>query len=389
MCNNYLYKRITCRSNLTLSHRVDATVQVGTLSERINTTYSSLILLGIDCKDRLFIWGLDDRGQLGRATSNQQQKLVNSPQESVVWIPREVTTKLVACGWSSTIAVASSKDKSDRVFSWGSNEYCQLGRSQNAVDTATEIVHLPLRLHVASIACGWKHSLLATIDGDVFAWGTGRHGQLGFGDATLKSEVPKRIEALNGTAITHVLCGLEHSVFRSCNSEIFTCGNNRHGQLGSSIASENLERQGYNLPVRVTDPRDSSQSLRAVHVDCGWHFVMCLLKTGELVTWGKGSHGQLGLGGVENAREPKIVPFSHPIRQITCGSEHTMVLTTCGDLYTCGWGEHGNLGHGDKANQLLLKRVVYFSNLRQDVISIAAGGAVSIAVTSSIRTCLN
>ncbi|KAI9987656.1 hypothetical protein PInf_023700 [Phytophthora infestans] len=60
-----------------------------------------------------------------------------------------------------------------------------------------------------------------------------------------------------------------------------------------------------------------------------------------------------------------------------------MVVTTSGDLYTCGWGEHGNLGHGDKTNRASLEKVEFFINNNQKVISIAAGGAVSIAVTNS------
>ncbi|KAK1945687.1 Ultraviolet-B receptor UVR8 [Phytophthora citrophthora] len=158
---------------------------------------------------------------------------------------------------------------------------------------------------------------------------------------TLKTEVPVHLETLRGTAITNVFCGWEHSVFKSSSGEVFTCGNNRHGQLGvqqSSASDQGQEKrkQVNASPVRV--------GIDAVQVGCGWHFVLCLTKTGELVTWGKGSHGQLGLGEFENASEPQGVPFPHAIRQIACGSEHSMVVTTDGALYTCGWGEHGNLG---------------------------------------------
>ncbi|EEY61006.1 regulator of chromosome condensation (RCC1)-like protein [Phytophthora infestans T30-4] len=238
---------------------------------------------------------------------------------------------------------------------------------------SAQIVHLPPRLQVASIACGWKHSLLATAEGDVYSWGSGRHGQLGLGAEALKSEAPKRIETLKGTAIINVFCGWEHSVFRSSDGDIYTCGNNRHGQLGQVNA----------LPIQVVDPSNSNISLRTAQVSCGWHFVLCLTDTGKLVTWGKGSHGQLGLGGFDNAYEPQVVPFPHTARHVACGSEHSMVVTTSGDLYTCGWGEHGNLGHGDKTNRASLEKVEFFINNNQKVISIAAGGAVSIAVTNS------
>ncbi|GMF40879.1 unnamed protein product [Phytophthora fragariaefolia] len=223
------------------------------------------------------------------------------------------------------------------------------------VAEAALIVQVPLQLlgalRVASIACGWKHSLLATVDGEVFSWGSGRHGQLGLGDGILKTESPVCIEALNGAAITNVFCGWEHSVFRSSSGEVFTCGNNRHGQLGvqnsmSAAADTPRERrkQVIALPVRVADPHNKCLALRTAQIGCGWHYVLCLTEGGNLVTWGKGSHGQLGLGELENAYEPQIVGFTYPVQQIACGSEHSMVVTSTGDLYTCGWGEHGNLG---------------------------------------------
>ncbi|GMF22701.1 unnamed protein product [Phytophthora lilii] len=265
-------------------------------------------------------------------------------------------TKLVACGWWHTVVVLSADsdiNSADEVFSWGSNDYKQLGRSgdaeEKAVDMSVRITDLHLQLQVRSIACGWKHSLLATVQGEVFSWGSGRHGQLGLGNDLLQTNCPKRIDALKDTTVANVFCGWEHSVFRSVSEEVFTCGNNRHGQLGveQTPAKEvaGVKRKQVNaLPIQVMDASDDTASLRAVQLDCGWHFVLCLTDSRELVAWGKGSHGQLGLGVFENASRPQLLPFSHIVRQIACGSEHSMVVTDSGDLYTCGWGEHGNLG---------------------------------------------
>ncbi|KAE8915310.1 hypothetical protein PF005_g14032 [Phytophthora fragariae] len=334
----------------------------------------------------LFLWGADDRNQLGRSKSELGRGFVNTPTQSVAL---ENKTKLVACGWWHTLAVVSDDTTGDRVFSWGSNDHLQLGRDRKSEDEETTlIVQLPPRLQVASIACGWKHSLLATVDGQVFSWGSGRHGQLGLGNDNLKTESHKCIDGLNGMAIKDVFCGWEHSVFRSSSGEVFTCGNNRHGQLGVQIAgsegvgtSSEKRKQVVALPVPVADPRNKDLPLRTVQVGCGWHFVLCLTEDGDLVTWGKGSHGQLGLGEFANVSEPQIVPFAHTARQIACGSEHSLVVSSGGDLYTCGWGEHGNLGHGDKTNRSSLEKVDFFVDANQEVLNVEAGGAVSIAVT--------
>uniref|UniRef100_M4B517 RCC1-like domain-containing protein n=1 Tax=Hyaloperonospora arabidopsidis (strain Emoy2) TaxID=559515 RepID=M4B517_HYAAE len=312
---------------------------------------------GISSDGRLFLWGSDDRGQLGRTASELGRTFVDVPIQHLACIPGNSKTKLVACGWWNTLAVISSNSddddsQADQVFSWGSNDHCQLGRKQNEGGCkAAQIRHLPLRLQVLSIACGWKHCLLATAEGDAFAWGSGRHGQLGLGTCTLVTDIPLRVNALKNVSVSDVFCGWEHSVFRTSSGEVFTCGNNRHGQLGvcetlMSISSETpCEKQKHicGSPLRVLDPRNSVEGLRLIQVSCGWHFVMCLTERGELLTWGKGSHGQLGLGRFESAGEPQVVVFPHTVLQIACGSEHAMVVTEEGGLYTCGWGEHGNL----------------------------------------------
>ncbi|CAI5737292.1 unnamed protein product [Hyaloperonospora brassicae] len=352
---------------------------------------------GISSDGQLFLWGSDDRGQLECSASAPGRTFVNVPSQHVASIPHDSKTKLVACGWWNTLAVISSSTSDDemseidRVLSWGPNDQFQLGREQKADDCKTaQVEHLPLRLQVASIACGWKHCLLATAEGDAFAWGSGRHGQLGLGPHTLVTAIPLRIDAFNKTGVSDVFCGWEHSVFRTFNGEVLTCGNNRHGQLGaretSAISSSAYPHENRKhvcgSPCRVLDPRNTIQSLRTTQVSCGWHFVMCLTECGELVTWGKGSHGQLGLGQFVSASGPQLVAFPHTVEQIACGSEHSMVVTKQGDLYTCGWGEHGNLGHGDKTNRATLDKVDYFQHTNQTVVHVAAGGAVSIAVTS-------
>ncbi|CAH0485245.1 unnamed protein product [Peronospora farinosa] len=349
---------------------------------------------GIHSDGRLFLWGSDDRGQLGRIASKRGQNYVTVPRQHVKCIPDKSKAKLVACGWWNTLAVVASEsddNHEDQVYSWGSNDHHQLGRNESSDSNealgSAQIVYLPQRLQVASIACGWKHSLLATTVGDVFAWGSGRHGQLGLGSDTLVASIPQRIHALKDMAVSNVFCGWEHSVFRSSSGEVFTCGNNRHGQLGVQeiVASARSERrkQVNGLPVRVPNLSNSSEGLCTMQISCGWHYVLCLTERGDLVTWGKGSHGQLGLGQFENATEPTKIVFPHSVRQIACGSEHSMVVTQSGDLYTCGWGEHGNLGHGDNTNRASLTKVAFFTNNNQEVISVVAGGAVSLAITST------
>jgi alpha-tubulin suppressor-like RCC1 family protein len=137
----------------------------------------------------------------------------------------------VWCGWWHTTVAVSNEQDEDSVYSWGCPDHQQLGRNtSDAPHSLPSTVPFPVRIQVRSIACGWKHSLLATIDGQVYAWGKGRHGELGLGDIVKEATTPRIISTIS--EIQQVLCGWQHSVFHSLNGQVLACGNNRHGQLG-------------------------------------------------------------------------------------------------------------------------------------------------------------
>ncbi|CAD7938940.1 unnamed protein product, partial [Amoebophrya sp. A120] len=70
------------------------------------------------------------------------------------------------------------------IYSWGSQE--QIGRGNaglNDFDPKPGLINTIRKdakmLHCIQIACGTDHSLALTADGQVFAWGKGKSGQLG------------------------------------------------------------------------------------------------------------------------------------------------------------------------------------------------------------------
>jgi E3 ubiquitin-protein ligase HERC4 len=70
--------------------------------------------------------------------------------------------------------------------------------------------------------------------------------------------------------------------------------------------------------------------------------------------WGNMTHGQLGLGGIEeeqiySARQLTALS-GRRIKDIASGVEHTVFLLEDGSVYSCGNNDHGQLGH-DKARR--------------------------------------
>ena len=87
---------------------------------------------------------------------------------------------------------------------------------------------------------------------------------------------------------------------------------------------------------------------------CGGLFTtVAVTEQGELFAWGKGEHGQLGLGAVLHQQQPERAGgpelFGNQlIRLAAAGYRHLAVVTEDGAVYTCGRGVWGLLGLGDE-----------------------------------------
>ena len=52
------------------------------------------------------------------------------------------------------------------------------------------------------LAFGAKHTLGLSLDGHLYAWGTGESGQLGLGGAITSTKTPRKLRELPGVAFT-------------------------------------------------------------------------------------------------------------------------------------------------------------------------------------------
>lgn len=327
---------------------------------------------GVNAAGELYVWGDSEKRQL---SVTDEDAHVQKPSRTT--LSSATATALVACGWSHTVIATTDQS----LLSCGANESLQLGRVVSEEHPADRLhlvpFNIPVGRRVVSLACGWKHSLMALDDGSVFSWGSGRSGELGLGPTPLVAQTPTKVEALHGHSIDSVYCGWQHSIFHSSSTKtVLSCGNNRHGQLGAPKSTEGSRTRPFTV-VAGAGP------LLVEKIAVGWHFALCLAVDGSLYSWGKGSHGQLGLGTFETTETPTRVPFDKCVQAIACGSEHALVATDEGDLYTCGWGEHGNLGHGDVDNRSSFQKVQFFLERALRVTGVRAGGAVSIAFVDS------
>ncbi|XP_032598724.1 probable E3 ubiquitin-protein ligase HERC4 isoform X1 [Drosophila grimshawi] len=106
----------------------------------------------------------------------------------------------------------------------------------------------------------------------------------------------------------------------------------------------------------------------------------------ELYCWGNASHGQLGLGGIEDEQilTPSKMPWQpdSAVNQIACGHRHTLFLTASGKVYACGSNDYAQLGHELSSKRPRMSPFLQIPELVDCVITqIACGSRHSMALT--------
>uniref|UniRef100_A0A3Q2QIU9 RCC1 domain containing 1 n=1 Tax=Fundulus heteroclitus TaxID=8078 RepID=A0A3Q2QIU9_FUNHE len=86
--------------------------------------------------------------------------------------------------------------------------------------------------------------------------------------------------------------------------------------------------------------------LQAKSLALGGGHAILLTAAGAVYTWGQGSHGQLGHGGLIPEEEPRTVEalWGMSMRSVAAGGWHSVCIGDGGDLYVWGWNESGQLG---------------------------------------------
>jgi len=88
---------------------------------------------------------------------------------------------------------------------------------------------------------------------------------------------------------------------------------------------------------------------KVVGVAAGSGHTAAWTEEGELFTVGYGQHGELGYGGTQEERVPRLVDAlgGKKVVGAAAGDDYTAVWTEEGELFTFGYGYYGQPGHGD------------------------------------------
>eukprot|EP00164_Ancoracysta_twista_P004908 GFYU01006672.1.p1 GENE.GFYU01006672.1~~GFYU01006672.1.p1 ORF type:complete len:690 (+),score=188.72 GFYU01006672.1:180-2249(+) len=283
----------------------------------------------------LYTWGKGEKGKLGHGDETDKR----SPL--LVADLKSKTIRLASCGASHTACITDSGE----VYTWGWDRYGQLGQNDDKPQH-----NLPMHLTdmtgkcVRQVVCSDNFSVALTGRGEIYTWGSGEFGRLGYGD-TLQQKSPRFVEALKGKVILQVACGRYHMAALTDTGDVYSWGYGSYGQLGHGGA-----RNQEPTPGLV----EMLQGKRVRQIACGANHTVVLTDEGDVYSWGGSGDGQLGHGDKKKLVKPKAVQAlaGKNISSVACGHRHTAALTADGCLYTWGYGSHGRLGHNSASDEI-------------------------------------
>ena len=210
-----------------------------------------------------------------------------------------------------------------------------------------------------SIGSGDMHnsvSLAVSSDGNAYAWGDNRSGQLGNGTTNQQNTpVPVKKPAGVSADFTYVQisAGYRHSLALGSDGYVYAWGDNTYAQLGNNTSG------GYStVPVRVCDPSTHSNvntGLKAIQVDAGGEHSLAVDKEGNVWAWGRNENGQLGNGTSSNysSAPVRVCDPEHPTDAskglvaitVAGGGAHSLAIDGDGNTWAWGFNNLGQLGN--------------------------------------------
>ncbi|MFZ5875057.1 MAG: hypothetical protein ACOYXU_01490 [Nitrospirota bacterium] len=311
---------------------------------------------------RIFTWGDNSFGQLGRALGDNGEQCSQTPAPCGSETPGEIPQFLgfdpwvaVTAGAFHTVAIT----RNGELWAWGANDYGQLGIAPTHVCTTVSPCIEPMPVQVQDnigregwlhVAAGGDHTLgikrLVIRDAGgyvvaepetLWAWGRNNAGQVGDGTQTDRS-VPTQISDLSGWL--SVQAGGEHS-YAFMRSTAAPTGSSEVWRWGSNDAGQ-LDIGPYPGPMTP------------VHVDSvfwksawggGFHSAG-IMADGTLWTWGLNNAGQLGNGTTGDRLIKVQIGIGSQWATAAGGYYHTLAVRSDGTLWAWGNNLDGQLGDG-------------------------------------------
>ena len=336
----------------------------------------------------LYLWGNNEYGQLGDQVSSNKaipNKLVNQD------LNISEIKNFYGTYYTSFIITSSNK-----LYSFGSNVNGLLGKGNNNftitnIQPISEVTinSLAPQEFIVRMSTSEQHVLALSNFGNVYAWGRGTEGQLGYGGLdTLSSPAKLSLSMLlQNELVSNISAGSFSSMILTNQGRVFTFGANNNGELGNGtwggarVTAPTL----INLP-----PLQSGEFLVSIH-SSNSNSMLVLTNLGRVIAWGyNGLLGQAVRQLANSNEHIYIFPtdlnlnfgINEKVIQIETFSYSTVILTDQGRIHVRGNNSYVyELGSAANWYELVVNQL-YFN---EKIIYISAGENQILALSNKGR----
>lgn len=197
----------------------------------------------------------------------------------------------IACNDTYFLFLTENKN----VYTYGEHYYIA---NENACHSADDLYTIEtidafIGKQVLFIACGFNFSVVITDEDKLYSWGNNEYGQLGlertFSETPCTSEqsealtreelekiksfnvFPCEIITLSNKNIYKVACGKEHTLALSKDGKLYTWGRNNYGQLGIGNLEQNFGPNLLPMAEKIVDIATVYTSDKSVALGCNAH----------------------------------------------------------------------------------------------------------------------
>ena len=212
------------------------------------------VMAAIKTDGTLWLWGDNTSGQLGDGTN-----LISNSGASVNFSPKQIYGGGTDWKQVALKEVTGAAIKTDgTLWVWGRNNYGQLGTNTN-VDSFSPIQTIVGGNDWKQVSCGYFTTMAIKNDGSLWSWGSNDYGQLG-NDTYVSTSSPVQVN-IGDTYWRFVDCNNDGVVAAiKTNGSLWMWGSNYYGELalGDTYNRSTPVQTGYNNRDWIT-------------VSCGYH----------------------------------------------------------------------------------------------------------------------
>ena len=224
----------------------------------------------------------------------------------------------------------------------------------------------------ALLAAGLAHSVYADERGRLWAWGDGHLGQLGPQNTADSATAVRPLSRLRRVRL--LAAGWSHNLVLTRSGQLLAWGFGDAGQLGVGLMAPYAATRGWVMDDTAALPNPG----RLVALAAGVAHSLAVTADGALWVWGWNGSGQLGLNNSVNLWSPVMNPYINGVEKVATGGSHSLALLSTGVVMAWGANASGQLGDGTTDDRSLPQPI--FNPGLDDVTALAAGQDFSLTL---------